>query len=105
MAAPWIGVPPIASGAAGLAGVAPTMSSAGDVEWRASLKLFLGAVEGTTEGLDEGGTTSRDREKAMAGWDFSADASRNRECSGVAFTWTRSDGDMRTGFFVSTSRC
>lgn len=42
-------------------------SNAGDaVSWRASLKLCLGAVEGITEGLDEGGAARAARERGQA---------------------------------------
>lgn len=87
---PCRGVHSILLCAAGFAGVDPMVSNAGEAEsWSASLKLCLGAVEGITEGLDEGGTKSspgRGREKAMAGWDCAADTSRYRLCMGVAFT-------------------
>lgn len=54
-------------------------SNAGDaVSWRASLKLCLGAVEGMTEGLDEGGAAPalRERGQAMGPWDCPALGSR-----------------------------
>lgn len=64
---PRTGVPSTMSTAAGRAGVDPMTSNAGDaVSWRASLKLCLGAVEGITEGLDEGGAARAARERGQA---------------------------------------